>query len=123
MLYPQASSGFFTSSRMSLLTPSQTKDTMIERYGAAEILPGALGGTLEAAVPSPADIQRVPLDGIFDIFNQRLLAFGLVLGRAPSPPFTSVPQPRDALERQNNRRSQLASAFRTPVLDMDLEHG
>ena len=96
---------------------------MIERYGAATMLPGPLGGTREDAVPSADDILRVPLDGIFDIFNRRLLAFGIVLGRAPAPPFTNIPQPRDAVERQNARREQLACAFRTPVLDMDMEQG
>ncbi len=95
---------------------------MVERFGAA-ILPGPLGGTCAAAVPSPDDVLRVPLDGVLDIFNERLLALRIILGRAPLPLFTHVAQPRDMVERQNDRRSQLASAFRTPVPDMDLDHG
>lgn len=114
---------FSATSRFSFLTPSETKRTIVERYGAAAILPGPLGGTCAAAVPSSDDVRRVPLDGILDIFNERLLAFGIILGRAPSPLFMHVAQPRDVVEKQNDRRSQLASAFRTPVLDMDLEHG
>ena len=108
---------------MSYLTPVATKTKMLALYGSGDGVPRPLGGTRAAATPSEEDMRKIKWKDDLDILDERLLAYGIVLGRAPGPAFTHHPQPAEAVARQELRRGQDAHAYRTPVTDMDLDKG